>query len=220
MITGGLLAKALVAVIVIMTIISEIVKAAGGPDIMAKVMEPVTKLVQVIQKFIKDVAMVVGKAAGKSPEELKKLEKAMEIVAMVMAVIVVAALFMAVASAIGAIAGQVTAQVASEAMQTAIKSFFAQIQAVLINMMMSSTIVNGISSVTNGVLQADITRHRADMDTDLVLLDRITELMNQIMETFSESQKDLIALNEKVSKYGNESFQRMKSMLQQGQLAV
>ncbi|MBA5807520.1 YopB/SseC family type III secretion system translocon subunit [Morganella morganii] len=219
-ITGGLLAKALVAVIVIMTIISEIVKAAGGPDIMAKVMEPVTKLVQVIQKFIKDVAMVVGKAAGKSPEELKKLEKAMEIVAMVMAVIVVAALFMAVASAIGAIAGQVTAQVASEAMQAAIKSFFAQIQAVLINMMMSSTIVNGISSVTNGVLQADITRYRADMDTDLVLLDRITELMNQIMETFSESQKDLIALNEKVSKYGNESFQRMKSMLQQGQLAV
>ncbi|WP_317418569.1 MULTISPECIES: hypothetical protein [unclassified Morganella (in: enterobacteria)] len=219
-ITGGLLAKALVAVIVIMTIISEIVKAAGGPDIMAKVMEPVTKLVQVIQKFIKDVAMVVGKAAGKSPEELKKLEKVMEIAAMVMAVIVVAALFMAVASAIGAIAGQVTAQVASEAMQAAIKSFFAQIQAVLINMMMSSTIVNGISSVTNGVLQADITRHRADMDTDLVLLDRITELMNQIMETFSESQKDLIALNEKVSKYGNESFQRMKSMLQQGQLAV
>ncbi|MGJ7065209.1 type III secretion system translocon subunit SctE [Morganella morganii] len=218
--TGGLMAKALAAVIVIMTIVSEVVKAAGGPDIMAKIMEPVTKLVEVIQKFIKEIAMEIAKAQGKSPEELKKLEKTLEIVGMVLAVVVVMALFIAAASAGGAIAGKITGKFASEAMQTAMNSAFAQIQTMLTSLMMTSTIINSASSVTNGVLQADIIRHRADMDVDLVLMDRITELMTQIMAAFSESQKDLIALNEKLSKYGNESFQRIKSMLQQGQLAV
>ncbi|EPF5869636.1 type III secretion system translocon subunit SctE [Morganella morganii] len=218
--TGGLMAKALAAVIVIMTIVSEVVKAAGGPDIMAKIMEPVTKLVEVIQKFIKEIAMEIAKAQGKSPEELKKLEKTMEIVGMVLAVVVVMALFIAAASAGGAIAGKITGKFASEAMQAAMKSAFAQIQTMLTTLMMTTTIINSASSVTNGVLQADIVRHRADMDVDLVLMDRITELMNQIMAAFSESQKDLIALNEKLSKYGNDSFQRIKSMLQQGQLAV
>lgn len=218
--TGGLMAKALAAVIVIMTIVSEVVKAAGGPDIMAKIMEPVTKLVEVIQKFIKEIAMEIAKAQGKSPEELKKLEKTLEIVGMVLAVVVVMALFIAAASAGGAIAGKITGKFASEAMQAAMNSAFAQIQTMLTSLMMTSTIINSASSVTNGVLQADIIRHRADMDVDLVLMDRITELMNQIMAAFSESQKDLIALNEKLSKYGNESFQRIKSMLQQGQLAV
>lgn len=218
--TGGLMAKALAAVIVIMTIVSEVVKAAGGPDIMAKIMEPVTKLVEVIQKFIKEIAMEIAKAQGKSPEELKKLEKTMEIVGMVLAVVVVMALFIAAASAGGAIAGKITGKFASEAMQAAMKSAFAQIQTMLTTLMMTTTIINSASSVTNGVLQADIVRHRADMDVDLVLMDRITELMNQIMAAFSESQKELIALNEKLSKYGNDSFQRIKSMLQQGQQAV
>lgn len=218
--TGGLMAKALAAVIVIMTIVSEVVKAAGGPDIMAKIMEPVTKLVEVIQKFIKEIAMEIAKAQGKSPEELKKLEKTLEIVGMVLAVVVVMALFIAAASAGGAIAGKITGKFASEAMQAAMNSAFAQIQTMLTSLMMTSTIINSASSVTNGVLQADIIRHRADIDVDLVLMDRITELMTQIMAAFSESQKDLIALNEKLSKYGNESFQRIKSMLQQGQLAV
>lgn len=218
--TGGLMAKALAAVIVIMTIVSEVVKAAGGPDIMAKIMEPVTKLVEVIQKFIKEIAMEIAKAQGKSPEELKKLEKTLEIVGMVLAVVVAMALFIAAASAGGAIAGKITGKFASEAMQAAMNSAFAQIQTMLTSLMMTSTIINSVSSVTNGVLQADIIRHRADMDVDLVLMDRITELMTQIMAAFSESQKDLIALNEKLSKYGNESFQRIKSMLQQGQLAV
>lgn len=218
--TGGLMAKALAAVIVIMTIVSEVVKAAGGPDIMAKIMEPVTKLVEVIQKFIKEIAMEIAKAQGKSPEELKKLEKTMESVGMVLAVVVVMALFIAAASAGGAIAGKITGKFASEAMQAAMKSAFAQIQTMLTTLMMTTTIINSASSVTNGVLQADIVRHRADMDVDLVLMDRITELMNQIMAAFSESQKDLIALNEKLSKYGNDSFQRIKSMLQQGQQAV
>ena len=218
--TGGLMAKALAAVIVIMTIVSEVVKTAGGPDIMAKIMEPVTKLVEVIQKFIKEIAMEIAKAQGKSPEELKKLEKTMEIVGMVLAVVVVMALFIAAASAGGAIAGKITGKFASEAMQAAMKSAFAQIQTMLTTLMMTTTIINSASSVTNGVLQADIVRHRADMDVDLVLMDRITELMNQIMAAFSESQKELIALNEKLSKYGNDSFQRIKSMLQQGQQAV
>lgn len=218
--TGGLLAKALAAVIVVMTIISEVVKAAGGPDIMAKVMEPMMKLVEAVQKFIKDVAMFIGKLEGKSPEELKKLEKTMEIVAMVLAVVVVAALFMALASAAGSIAGKVIGTFASEAMKAAIQSALAQIQTMLINVMMVSTIINGASSVTNAVLQADAARLRADMDLDTELLNRITEMMNLIMETFSESHKELIALNEKISKHGNESFQRMKSIIQQGQLAV
>lgn len=218
--TGGLLAKALAAVIVVMTIISEVVKAAGGPDIMAKVMELAMKLTEAVQKFIKDIAMAMGKAQGKSPEELKKLEKTMEIVAMVLAVVVVAALFMALASAAGSIAGKVTGNFASEAMQEAIKSAFAQIQTMLINIMMTSTIINGAGSVTNAALQADAERLRADMDLDLEFLDRITEMMNQIMETFSGSHKELIVLNEKISKHGSESFQRMKSIIQQGQLAV
>lgn len=218
--TGGLLAKALAAVIVIMTIITEVVKAAGGPDIMAKIMEPAMKLIEAVQKFIKDIAMAIGKAQGKSPEELKKLEKTMEIVAMVLAVVAVAALFMAAASAVGSIAGKAIGHFASEAMQMAIKSAFAQIQTMLINMMMISTIINSASSVTNALLQADAARLRADMELDSELLNRITEMMNLIMETFSESHKELIALNEKISKHGNESFQRMKSIIQQGQLAV
>lgn len=218
--TGGLLAKALAAVIVVMTIISEVVKAAGGPDIMAKVMEPVMKLTDAIRKFIKDTAMAIGKAQGKSPEELKKLEKDMEIAAMVLAVVAVAALFIAAASMIGSIAGKVTGKFASEAMQAAIKSTFSQIQTMLISIMMTSTIINGASSVTNAVLQAQAARLKADMDLDLELLNRITELMDQIMETFSESNRELIALNEKLSKYGNDDFQRMKLIIQQGQLAV
>lgn len=173
--TGGLLAKALAAVIVVMTIISEVVKAAGGPDIMAKIMAPAMKLIEAVQKFIKDIAMEIGKAQGKSPEELKKLEKTMEITAMVLAVVVVAALFMAAASAAGSMAGKVIGNFASEAMQTAIKSAFSQIQTMLINIMMTSTIINGASSVTNAVLQADAERLRADMDLDLEFLNRITE---------------------------------------------
>ena len=218
--TGGLMAKALAAVIVIMTIVSEVVKATDGPDIMAKIMEPVTKLLESIKKFIKDIAIEIAKEQGKSPEELKKLEKTMEIVGMVLAVVVVMALFISAASAGAAIVGKITGRFASEAMQTAMNSIFAQIQTMLTTLMMTTTIINSASSVTNGVLQADIIRHRADMDVDLVLMGRITELMNQIMAVFSESQKELIALNEKLSKYGNESFQRIKSMLQQGQQAV
>lgn len=245
--TGGLLSQVLAAVIVIMTIVSEVVKAAGGPDIMAKIMEPVTKLVEVIQKFIKNIAIEIAKGEGKSPEELKKLEKTMEIVGMVLAVVVVLALLIVAASAGGAIAGKIGTKITSEpflskvavkfssesivgkiiakisskeVMQAAMNRAFAQVQTMLIAITTTSTIVNSASSVTNGVLQADITRLRADMDMDLVLMDRITELMTQIMAAFSESQKDLIALNEKISKCGNESFQRIKSMLQQGLLAV
>ncbi|WP_274370738.1 hypothetical protein [Morganella morganii] len=218
--TGGLLAKALAAVIVVMTIISEVVKAAGGPDIMAKIMEPAMKLIEAVQKFIKDIAMEMGKAQGKSPEELKKLEETMEIVAMVLAVVVVAALFIAAASVVGAVAGKIIDSFASEAMQAVINHVFAQIQTMLINIMMVSTIINSAGSVSNAVLQADAIRLRADMDLDSELLNRITEMMNLIMATFSESQKELIALNEKISKQGSESFQRMKSIIQQGQLAV
>ncbi len=218
--TGGLMAKALAAVIVIMTIVSEIVKAAGGPDIMAKVMEPVTKLVEVIQKFIKSIVMDIAKALGKSPEELKKLEKTMEIVAMVLAVVAVMALFMAVASAAGSITGKVGGQIVSEVTKETIKQAWVEIKAMLIRITLTSTIVNSASSVVQADLKADITRQRADLDLDLELLDRITELMNQIMATFSESQQELIALNEKISKSGKESFQRMKAILQQGPLAV
>lgn len=218
--TGGLLAKALAAVIVVMTIISEIVKATGGPDIMAKIMEPVMKLVEAIQKFIKDIAMAIGKFMGKSPEELKKLEKIMDIAAMVLAIVAVALLFVALSSVIGSIAGKFVGHFASKATEAAINSFFAQIKTLLINVMLTSTIINSASSVTNAVLQAQVTRLRADIELDSELLSRITELMNLIMETYTESQKELMALNEKISKCGNESFQRMKSIIQQGQLAV
>lgn len=218
--TGGLMAKALAAVIIIMTIVSEIVKAAGGPDIMAKVMEPVTKLIEVIQKFIKKIVMDLAKAQGKSPEELKKLEKTMEIVSMILAVVVVMALFMAVASAAGSIAGKIGGKIASESIKETIKQAWVEIKAMLIKIMLTSTIVNSVSSVVQADLKADITRHRADLDLDLEFLDRITELMNQIMAVFSESQQELIALNEKISKSGKESFQRTKAILQQGPLAV
>lgn len=218
--TGGLLAKALAAVIVVMTIISEIVKATGGPDIMAKIMEPVMKLVEAIQKFIKDISMAIGKFMGKSPEELKKLEKIMDIAAMVLAIVAVALLFVALSSVIGSIAGKFVGHFASKATEAAINSFFAQIKTLLINVMLTSTIINSASSVTNAVLQAQVTRLRADIELDSELLSRITELMNLIMETYTESQKELMALNEKISKCGNESFQRMKSIIQQGQLAV
>ncbi|GEM_PF-3754619 len=215
--TGGALATALAVVIALMTLISEIVKVAGGPDIMAKIMEPVTKLIEVIQKFIKDFVMGLGKAVGMSPDMLKELEKKMEIVAMVMAIVVVAALFMAASSAVASIAGHIAGKFASEA---AIKVAISQIQAVLTGIIMTSTIVNSASTISNAVLQFEAARLKADMEFDLELLNRITELMNMIMDTFTESHKDLIALNEKISKYGNESFQRMKSIIQQSPLVV
>ncbi|MEM8181205.1 hypothetical protein Q4R69_05700 [Morganella morganii subsp. sibonii] len=215
--TGGVLATALAVVVALMTAVSEIVKAAGGPDIMAKIMEPVTKLIEVIQKFVKNFVVDLGKAAGMSPDALKEIEKKMEIIAMAVAIVVVAALFMAASSAIGSIAGNIIGKFASEA---AIKVAITQIQATLISIIMTSTIVNGISTVSNAALQFQAARMKADMEFDLELQNRITELMNIIMETFTESHKDLIALNEKISKYGSESFQRMKSIIQQSQLAV
>lgn len=215
--TGGLLATVLAIVVAVIAAVSEIVKAAGGPDIMAKIMEPVTKLIEVIQKFVKNFVMDLGKAAGMSPDALKKVEKKMEIIAMVMAILVVAALFMAASSAVGSIAGHIIGKFASE---TAIKVAIAQIQATLMSIMMTSTVVNGISTISNATLQFQAARLKADMEFDLELQNRITELMNIIMETFTESHKDLIALNEKISKYGSESFQRMKSIIQQSQLAV
>ncbi len=219
-VTGGALAMTLAGVVAAMSIISEIVRTAGGPDIMAKIMEPVTKLIEVIQKSIKKMVMDYAKALGKSPEELKKLEKTMEIVAMVLAVVAVMALFVAVASVAGSIAGNVMGKVASEATKEAVKKAWAEIKILLLRITLTSTIVNSVSSVTLAELKADIIRQRADLDLDLELMDRITEIMNQIMATFSESQQELIALNEKISKSGKESFQRMKSILQQGPLAV
>lgn len=219
-VTGGALAMKFAIVVAAISILSEMVRTAGGPDIMATIMAPVTKLVEVIQKSIKKFVMAFAKAMGKSPEELKKLEKTMEIVAMVLAVVVVMALLVVVASVAGPIVGKIGGQMVSKATKDAVRQAWVEIKIMLIRVMLASTIVNSVSSVTLADLNADITRQRADLDLDLQLLDRITEIMNQIMETFSESQQELIALNERISKSGKESFQRMKSILQQGPLAV
>ena len=137
-----------------------------------------------------------------------------------LAVVVVMALLVVVASVAGPIAGKIGGQMVSKATKDAARQAWVEIKIMLIRVMLASTIVNSVSSVTLADLNSDITRHRADLDFDLQLLDRITEIMNQIMETFSESQQELIALNERISKSGKESFQRMKSILQQGPLAV
>lgn len=214
--TGGLLAKALVAVIVIVTIISEIVKATGGPDIMAKIMTPVTKLVEVIQKFIKDMAMKLGKELGLPPAELKKLEEKMEIIAMVLAVFVVMAVF----AAAGAVAGKVIGQVASEAVKEVLRQVMAEVKKLLISMMLTSTIVNGANSVIQANLNEDVMKLNADIDLDQELLDKLMALMEQIMAAFSESQQDLNKMKELLSKIGKDDFQRKKSIMQSGMLAV
>lgn len=214
--TGGLLAKALVAVIVIVTIISEIVKATGGPDIMAKIMTPVTKLVEVIQKFIKDMAMKLGKELGLPPAELKKLEEKMEIIAMVLAVFVVMAVF----AAAGAVAGKVIGQVASEAVKEVLRQVMAEVKKLLISMMLTSTIVNGANSVIQANLNEDVMKLNADIDLDQELLDKLMALMEQIMAAFSESQQDLNKMKEQLSKIGKDDFQRKKSIIQSGMLAV
>lgn len=214
--TGGLLAKALVAVIVIVTIISEIVKATGGPDIMAKIMTPVTKLVEVVQKFIKDMAMKLGKELGLPPAELKKLEEKMEIIAMVLAVFVVMAVF----AAAGAVAGKVIGQVASEAVKEVLRQVMAEVKKLLISMMLTSTIVNGANSVIQANLNEDVMKLNADIDLDQELLDKLMALMEQIMAAFSESQQDLNKMKELLSKIGKDDFQRKKSIMQSGMLAV
>lgn len=214
--TGGLLAKALVAVIVIVTIISEIVKATGGPDIMAKIMTPVTKLVEVIQKFIKDMAMKLGKELGLPPAELKKLEEKMEIIAMVLAVFVVMAVF----AAAGAVAGKVIGQVASEAVKEVLRQVMAEVKKLLISMMLTSTIVNGANSVIQANLNEDVMKLNADIDLDQELLDKLMALMEKIMAAFSESQQDLNKMKEQLSKIGKDDFQRKKSIIQSGMLAV
>lgn len=214
--TGGLLAKALVAVIVIVTIISEIVKATGGPDIMAKIMTPVTKLVEVVQKFIKDMAMKLGKELGLPPAELKKLEEKMEIIAMVLAVFVVMAVF----AAAGAVAGKVIGQVASEAVKEVLRQVMAEVKKLLISMMLTSTIVNGANSVIQANLNEDVMKLNADIDLDQELLDKLMALMEQIMAAFSESQQDLNKMKEQLSKIGKDDFQRKKSIMQSGMLAV
>ncbi|ROJ30873.1 type III secretion system translocon subunit SctE [Morganella morganii] len=214
--TGGLLAKALVAVIVIITIISEIVKATGGPDIMAKIMTPVTKLVEVVQKFIKDMAMKIGQKLGLPPAELKKLEEKMEIIAMVLAVVVVMAVF----SAAGAVAGKVIGQVASEAVKEVLKQVMAEVKKLLITMMLTSTIVNGANSIIQAKLNEDVMKLNADIDLDQELLDKLMALMEQIMAAFSESQQDLNKMKELLGKIGKDDFQRKKSIIQSGMLAV
>lgn len=214
--TGGLMAKALAAIVVVVTVISEVVKAAGGPDIMAKAMEPVIKLVEVIQKFIKKVAVAIAKLQGKSPEELKKLEEKMEIVSMVLAVVAVTAIF----AAAGAIAGKIVGQVASETVKEVLKQVLAEVKKLLITIMLTSTVVNGASSIVQANLNADIIKKQAEIDLDQELMDQIMALMEQIMAAFSESNQEIIALNEKLSKIGKEAFQRKKYILQQGPVAV
>lgn len=214
--TGGLLAKALVAVIVIVTIISEIVKATGGPDIMAKIMTPVTKLVEVVQKFIKDMAMKIGQKLGLPPAELKKLEEKMEIIAMVLAVVVVMAVF----AAAGAVAGKVIGQVASETVKEVLKQVMAEVKKLLITMMLTSAIVNGANSIIQAKLNEDVMKLNADIDLDQELLDKLMALMEQIMAAFSESQQDLNKMKEQLGKIGKDDFQRKKSIIQSGMLAV
>ncbi|HIH4316147.1 TPA: hypothetical protein ACYSBI_000049 [Morganella morganii] len=214
--TGGLLAKALAAVIVVVTIISEIVKAAGGPDIMATIMTPVTKLVEVVQKFIKDMAMKIGQKLGLPPAELKKLEEKMEIIAMVLAVIVVMAVF----AAAGAVAGKVIGQVVSESVKEILKQVMAEVKRLLISMMLTSTVVNGVNSVTQTELNKDVMKLNADIDLDQELLDKLMALMEKIMAAFSESQQDLNKMKEQLGKIGKDDFQRKKAIIQSGPLAV
>lgn len=214
--TGGLLAKALVAVIVVVTIISEIVKATGGPDIMAKIMTPVTKLVEVIQKFIKDIAMKIGQKLGLPPAELKKLKEKMEIIAMVLAVVVVMAVF----AAAGAVAGKVIGQVASETVKEVLRQVMVEVKKLLITMMLTSTIVKGANSVIQAKLNEDIMKLNADIDLDQELLDKLMALIEQIMAAFSESQQDLNKMKEQLGKIGKDDFQRKKSIIQSGMLAV
>ena len=214
--TGGLLAKALVAVVVIVTIISEIVKATGGPDIMAKIMTPVTKLVEVVQKFIKDMAMKIGQKLGLPPAELKKLEEKMEIIAMVLAVVVVMAVF----AAAGAVAGKVIGQVVSESVKEILRQVMVEVKRLLISMMLTSTVVNGINSVTQAELNKDVMKLNADIDLDQELLDKLMELMEKIMAAFSESQQDLNKMKEQLGKIGKDDFQRKKAIIQSGPLAV
>ncbi|MEY1089617.1 hypothetical protein AB7160_12220 [Morganella morganii] len=214
--TGGLLAKALVAVVVIVTIISEIVKATGGPDIMAKIMTPVTKLVEVVQKFIKDMAMKIGQKLGLPPAELKKLEEKMEIIAMVLAVVVVMAMF----AAAGAVAGKVIGQVASETVKEVLKQVMAEVKKLLITMMLTSTIVNGANSIIQAKLNEDVMKLNSDIDLDQELLDKLMALMEKIMAAFSESQQDLNKMKEQLGKIGKDDFQRKKSIIQSGMLAV
>ncbi|WP_368889857.1 type III secretion system translocon subunit SctE [Morganella morganii] len=214
--TGGLMAKALAAVVVVVTVISEAVKATGGPDIMAKAMEPVTKLVEVIQKFIKKVSVAIAKLQGKSPEELKKLEEKMEIVSMILAVVAVTAIF----AAAGAIIGKIVGQVASETVKEVLKQVLAEVKKLLITIMLTSTVVNGASSIVQANLNADIIKKQAEIDLDQELMDQIMALMDQIMAAFSESNQEIIALNEKLSKIGKDAFQRKKYILQQGLVAV
>lgn len=214
--TGGLMAKALAAVVVVVTVISEAVKATGGPDIMAKAMEPVTKLVEVIQKFIKKVSVAIAKLQGKSPEELKKLEEKMEIVSMILAVVAVTAIF----AAAGAIIGKIVGQVASETVKEVLKQVLAEVKKLLITIMLTSTVVNGASSIVQANLNADIIKKQTEIDLDQELMDQIMALMDQIMAAFSESNQEIIALNEKLSKIGKDAFQRKKYILQQGLVAV
>ncbi|MEG0278653.1 MAG: hypothetical protein RR686_05185 [Morganella sp. (in: enterobacteria)] len=214
--TGGLLAKALAAVVVVVTIINEIVKASGGPDIMATVMTPVTKLVEVVQKFIKDMAVQLGKALGLPPAELKKLEEKMEIIAMLLAVVVVMAVF----TAAGAVAGKVIGQVASEAVKEVLKQVMAEVKKTLITMMLTSTVINGVNSITQAKLNEDAMKLNADIDLDQELLDKLMALMEKIMAAFSESHQDLNKIKEQLGKIGKDDFQRKKSIIQPGLLAV
>ncbi|OBU10862.1 YopB/SseC family type III secretion system translocon subunit [Morganella psychrotolerans] len=214
--TGGLLAKALAAVVVVVTIINEIVKASGGPDIMAKVMTPVTKLVEAIQKFIKNMAVQLGKALGLPPEALKKLEENIEVIAMLLAVVVVMAVF----AAAGAVAGKVIGQAASEAVMEVLKQVLAEVKKILITVMLTSTIVNAANSVTQAKLNEDAMKLNADIDLDQELLDKLMALMEKIMAVFSESHQDLNKMKEQLGKIGKDDFQRKKSIIQPGLLAV
>ncbi|WP_235845289.1 hypothetical protein [Morganella psychrotolerans] len=60
----------------------------------------------------------------------------------------------------------------------------------------------------------------ADIDLDQELLGKLMALMEKIMATFSESHRDLNKMKEQLGKIGKDDFQRKKSIIQPGLLAV
>lgn len=95
-----------------------------------------------------------------------------------------------------------------------------EVKKLLITMMLTSTIVKGANSVIQAKLNEDIMKLNADIDLDQELLDKLMALIEQIMAAFSESQQDLNKMKEQLGKIGKDDFQRKKSIIQSGMLAV
>ncbi|WP_413492554.1 hypothetical protein [Morganella psychrotolerans] len=208
--TAGTMTAFIVALIfTVVMVIDAILDSLGKAGIMSTLMTPFTKLMEEIQQFIKNIALEVARAEGKSEKELRELEMYMEIIAMVVAMAVMVALMAALSAMIGKLVGHFL----SESVKQIIKEIMKEVQRAMIVMSVSNVVTGGANTILQAQISEEVSRRIADIEFDQQLIDSLTEMMNRLMESFSGHHEELRTLNEKTSAMARDSFRNRKAIL-------